>query len=357
MRNKKTEGGNMKRTMSLAILVAVLQILFIALACAPAAPATPVTEPAKQAQPVVLKQSLVTPATHLYTTLCQAYNDRIAKATEGRVKIELYSSSALCPPADELSATRSGSIDSAVTVFSYITGQIPFFTFATLPWVSPPNYKDIVPFYQESLPVVEKAVEKYNVKVLYFIVTPDAYCLDTKKEVRTPADVKGLKIRGSGGAIDELIQNWGASVVTLPLSESYTAIQRGIVDGSVNTFPSLAGYKLNEVAPYICDLKIGMNGWIVYVNKDKWNLISSADQKTILDLTPGFVLEMAYANDYVTNNIRKAFPETGFTAYTPTDAEMVLWKAGVKDIWDNYAKSSPEAKQQVEIIKKYGGGP
>jgi hypothetical protein len=35
----------------------------------------------------------------------------------------------------------------------------------------------------------------------------------------------------------------------------------------------------------------------------------------------------------------------------------VLWKAGVKGIWDNYAKSSPEAQQQVEIIKKYGGGP
>jgi len=348
----------MKRTMSLTILVAILQILFIVSGCTPAAQQAPSAEPVKQqAAPIVIKQSLVTPATHTYTTLCQAYNDRIEKVTEGRVKIELYSSSSLCPAADELSATRSGSIDSAVTVFSYITGQVPFFTFATLPWVSPPNYKDIIPFYQESLPVVEKAVEKYNVKVLYFIVTPDAYCLDTKKEVRTPADVKGLKIRGSGGAVDELIQNWGASVVTLPLSESYTAIQRGIVDGSVNTFPSLAGYKLNEVAPYICDLKIGMNGWIVYINKDKWDLISSADQKAILDLTPDFVLEMAYANDWVTNNIRESFPELGFISYTPTADEMKLWKQGAQDIWDNYAKSSPEAQQQVEIIKKYGGGP
>lgn len=311
---------------------------------------------ASPTQPVILKQSCFTPAGHPYTLDNIEFAEIVAKATGGRVKIEVHPSASLCPPAQELSAVHSGSIDMTTTVTTYLAGVAPLVQYTALPWFVPPTKEGIEKLNAEVLPLLEKSLQKYNIRLLMTRNAPNNSCLVSRKPIRTPADLKGLRIRTAGGLTDLLAVNWGASVVSLPISEAYSALQRGIVDATLATVPSVKGMRIYEVAPYITDLRMGLNAFLIMVNKDKWNQISKTDQKAILDVIPSWIITNTEKEMKEIEKERAGWAKLGIKVYNPTPSEMELWKAGAKPLWTKYAKSSPEAKKIVEMILKNGGG-
>jgi len=101
---------------------------------------------------------------------------------------------------------------------------------------------------------------------------------------------------------------------------------------------------------------MGMNGVLVAVNKDKWNRISKADQKAITGLIPEYLVWLSGEFLKYTEAAQTEWPKLGIKVYVPTPSELELWKAGAKPLWEEYAKSSPEAKEIVDILIKHGGG-
>ncbi len=306
--------------------------------------------------PVILKQSVYTPSGHTYTLYIIEFAEIVSKATGGRVKIEVYPSSSLCPPGQELSSAHAGSIDMTMTVTSYLAGLVPLAQYAALPWFVPPTKEAVGKLNSEVLPLLEKSMQKFNVRLLMTLSMPNNYCLVTRKQIRTPADLKGLKIRTAGGLTDLLAVNWGAAVVSLPVSETYSALQRGTVDATILTVPTVKGMRIYEVAPYVTDLHMGLNNFLIMVNKDKWNQISKSDQKAILDVIPKYVINIAGNSIKELETERAGWAALGIKVYNPTPAEMELWKAGARPLWTKYANTSPEAKKIVNMVIKNGGG-
>ena len=305
---------------------------------------------------VVLKQAIYAPAGHPYTMDAIEFGDWVSKATGGRVKIEVYPAASLCPANQEMTAVHNGSIDMSKTVPMYITGQFPLLNYTALPWSTPTAIEAAAKVNAEIVPILENSIRAYNVRIIMFTYVPNTYVLVTKKAIRTPAEMKGLKVRTPGGLTDKYAVNWGAAPVSLPAGEVYTSLQRGIVDATIITVPSVKGLRLNEVAPYVTDLNIGLSGFVNFVNKDKWNKISSADQKAIMDLTPQYTTHQTEIENKVFEKGRAEWAGLGVKVYVPNAAEMELWKAGAKPLWDWYAKSNPEAKKIVDILLKLGAG-
>ncbi|MFA5399771.1 MAG: TRAP transporter substrate-binding protein DctP [Dehalococcoidia bacterium] len=352
----------MRNKTIVTISALAMVILFVLVACT-AAPAAQTTKPSEDSasqataqDPIVLVAATMYPAGNTYATIAQLYAAAVLQATEGRVKIVVNPGESLCPGAEELAAVNSGSVDAAMTVINYVVGQVPLANVGALPWVGIPDIDSNLAAAAEGLPIIQKGFEKYNIHINWYACAPSAYGLATKKEVRVPSQAKGLKIRSAGGAMDELISGWGCSTVTLPTSEMYQSIQYGVSDGTLLSVPSMVAFKLPEVAPYYCDLDIGTGGFLFYVNKDKWNRISSADQEAIAKVTPEFMKVVLQVNAANIEKGRKELPDMGENVYVPTADEMKLWKAPAQAIWDKYAASSPEAKQLTDIYRKYGAG-
>ncbi|PIU84332.1 MAG: hypothetical protein COS67_13815 [Deltaproteobacteria bacterium CG06_land_8_20_14_3_00_44_19] len=340
----------MKNRLILSSLMVVLVVSVVTVGFAKAAPPT-------VAETIVLKQSVYAPASHPYIRLPTEFARRVATATGGRVKIEVYPSSSLCPAKEELAAAHGGSIDMTFGVMTYFTGMVPLFNYTALPWSSPLTKEGAAKATLETQPILEKALRGYNVHVLYgFVIPGGVYCLVARKEIRTPAHLKGMKVRTPGGLSDKLAVNWGAAVVSGPASELYSVLQRGIADATIISKASVKGLRLNEIAPYVTDLAMGMNGVLVAVNKDKWNRISKADQKAITGLIPEYLVWLSGEFLKYTEAAQTEWPKLGIKVYVPTPSELELWKAGAKPLWEEYAKSSPEAKEIVDILIKHGGG-
>lgn len=339
----------MKNRLILSSLMVVLVVSVVTVGFAKAGP-PPVVET------IVLKQSVYAPAGHPYIRMPMEFARRVAAATGGRVKIEVYPSSSLCPAKEELAAAHGGSIDMTFGVMTYLTGMVPLLSYGALPWGPPLTKEAVAKASLEIGSILEKAMRGYNVHLLHGTLIPDAYCLVARKEIRTPAHLKGMKVRTPGGLSDKLAVNWGAAIISLPATEVYSALQRGLADATIISIASVKGLRINEVAPYVTDLGMGLNGVVIAVNKDKWNRISKADQKAITGLIPEYVVWQVGEFIKDAETARAEWPKLGIKVYVPTPSELELWKAGAKPLWEEYSKSSPEAKKVVDILLKHGGG-
>ena len=104
----------------------------------------------------------------------------------------------------------------------------------------------------------------------------------TKNPAKSVADLKGLRIKANAENAD-IVKNLGASPVTMPVTETYDALSRGVVDGCLFPLEALQGFKIGEVVKTVLeDYPMSyMTSMYAIMNKAKWNAISPADQKAI----------------------------------------------------------------------------
>ena len=83
-----------------------------------------------------------------------------------------------------------------------------------------------------------------------------AYDIMSKTPIRTPSDIRRLKVRSTGGLMAEILRQVDAIPVVLAAAETYTAFQRGIIDAVAVGAPDMAGYRLYEIGSYYLPIRL-----------------------------------------------------------------------------------------------------
>src|SRR5260221_9168543 len=74
---------------------------------------------------------------------------------------------------------------------------------------------------------------------------------ETPRQIKKPADIAGLKIRGGSREMDMMFKAAGATTANMPSNELYIAMQTGAVDAAVTSSSSLVSFKLEELSKYL----------------------------------------------------------------------------------------------------------
>ena len=122
-------------------------------------------------------------------------------------------------------------------------------------------------------------------KVLWMAVVTPTQVTTARKPVRTLNDMKGLQLRTPPtGFTSELVKMLGATPVAVSISETYTALEKGIVDGQVSSIEALKSFRIAEVTRYttIADL-FSAPGVYVVMNQKTYENLSPNFQKAIDD--------------------------------------------------------------------------
>lgn len=111
-----------------------------------------------------------------------------------------------------------------------------------------------------------------------------------EKDIRTPADLAGLKIRVSGVIPAQVVTALGATPVQMPASEMYNALQTGLVDGILTGSSAILDFKLNEVAvTYTTGASLGNVLFYTVMSEARYQGLSDA-QKAAIDAASGLAL-------------------------------------------------------------------
>ncbi|MBW2027451.1 MAG: TRAP transporter substrate-binding protein DctP [Deltaproteobacteria bacterium] len=252
----------------------------------------------------------------------------LTQRSGGRVKVTTFPHGALFKIRQAWENTIAGTADITNLSVRTFAKRLPLTSVTMLPTIYWPDTvqgtvasgRAIMTLYKE-FPEIQK--EFKDLKVLCFNQLA-AYHLLTKKPVRKPSDLKGMKI-GAGGIMGEFIQSQGGSFVAIAPPKSYMSLKTGVIDGMAMAWSSMGVYKLWEVAGYVNEITIGRVPLPVVMNKQAWNSLPPDLQDLVMKLADE---QMEYGTETLYDNLvrqKKNMIRNGVEAYVPTGNEAKAW--------------------------------
>jgi TRAP-type C4-dicarboxylate transport system substrate-binding protein len=207
-----------------------------------------------------------TPQFTLWTWLAE----ELGKRTNGQITMDVVSLPELGLTGFELvRVTKAGLVDVSDVILAYVAGEVPVLEGVDLPGLFP-DLDTSVKAHVGFMPAVKKHEDKLGGVVLGGYLWPGQY-LFSRKPIRGPADLKGLKVRVYGPAQTEFARALGMEPVSIAFAETYTALERGTVDAAfTGTYPGFA-LKFYEVTKYLVDVNHGPVAGAFVISKRTWD--------------------------------------------------------------------------------------
>ena len=288
-----------------------------------------------------------------------AWIKEIEKATNGRVKITLFPGQVLGNSKQAYDIALKGIADISYGWVYYDPGRFPLTEVYLLPSVVP-NIKTANHLWDVFNGFLTK--EWSGTKVLWLGMAP-CYNIQTReKKINTVEDIKGLKLAALGSQSANVVKALGATPLDITAQDMYTALQRGVVDGSINTWSSAAANKHGEVMKYFTsNTRLYTGVFYAVMNIDKYNSLPD-DIKKIIDENSGKkMFEMstaAYWNEEVEGEhavIQQGHGDA--VSYGLSKEELKKIQTLVRPIWDEWVKRVKSkglpGEKVLESVEKY----
>lgn len=296
-----------------------------------------------------------------FEAVYQAWCDNIAAMSDGRLLIEdIYDGEGVAAT-EILSAVSSGLIEMGNPYMALHAGELP----AGLVELGLPGGPDdllslLTLFYDTKFSeVLEKAYNEQNIHNMGEFFQPSCWML-TKEPIKSLDQLKKMKIRAPG-AYGKMLRKLGAVPVTMSLSEVYTSLATGVVEGTAGSnMIDFRDVKLYEVAKYAYPLKLaGSQVAPFIVNMDFWKKLPD-DIKAICHIATRWTgVDMANKCLLWDSDALQEMMDHGLRwGPKPSEADEAKWKAAGRAIWPEYAAKDKYSKEMLEIqatfMDKYG---
>ena len=215
----------------------------------------------------------------------ELWADKVRERTQGRINIKLYPGTSLVQgdQTREFSALRQGVIDMAVGSTINWSPQVKSLNLFSMPFLFP-NFKAVDAVTQGEVgQEIFKTLEKSGVVPLAWGENGYREISNSKHPIKTPADLKGMKIRVVGSPLFlDTFTALGANPTQMSWADAQPAMASGAVDGQENPVSVYMAAKLSTVGQKYMTLWGYMNDPLIYVvNKDVWASWTPADQAIV----------------------------------------------------------------------------
>lgn len=236
-----------------------------------------------QAQTTVLQFNRWIPPTHfVQTEVLNRWAADVETVTEGRVKVQIPSSSLGAPPR-QFDLAAQGVADIAWGVQGYTPGRFTSSEGAELPFLSDSAEALSVAFWRTHQKHFEMANEYAGVKLLSLHVQPPGELFTKDRPLRNLADIVGLKIRVVNPATGALAEALGGVAVSAPVTKLYELLSHGVVDGTFLTTDGVPQFKLTDHVKYRMTVVGGFynSAFFLAMNQRSWDRLSAHNQQAI----------------------------------------------------------------------------
>ncbi len=287
---------------------------------------------------------------HAINVALTEWADAVREASDGSIDIDIVFGGTLGSEADCVSQIQAGQLEMTKVSAGTLANFAPAWNCVSVPYVF--NDKDHL----------------YNVmngeigQDLYKLTEGDGFiglawlesgtrCFYTAKTpVRTPSDLKGLKIRtmDSQMAID-MMNAFGGSATVMGYADIYTGMQQGVVDGAENNITALRDHA--DVTQYYCYDEHTMIPDVIVISTEIWNEMSDAQREimttTAADMVANYRELWAQFEEDVKAQVE------GKVEYV-TDVDKAAFQEAVQPIYENLKTSDPDTYAFVERIQAAG---
>ncbi len=229
----------------------------------------------------------LSPKAPAHSKMLEPWAKAVEENSNGAVKIEIFPSMTLGGrPPELVSQVRDGVVDLAWTVNGYTPGLFPRTEVMELPTVfkNDPKAANLALYdmFQDDLSSEYKGLE------VMFLHTHAGQGIHTRdKEVRTPADLEGMRMRIPTRTGAWVIEALGATPAAMPVPELPVALQKGVIEGALIPWEIIPPLKIQEQTQFQIEgadkTRFGTTVFQVSMNKGRWESLPPEIQKAFRD--------------------------------------------------------------------------
>ena len=334
-----------KRIMTLVIVLLVGISVFAGGCSSPAANNTPSGDTqGTQAAPApdkVFELSFAHffPASDMIETdMVQVWIKRIEEATDNRVKITSYPGQTLVTSAETYQSVVEGAVDIGLSCHGYTRGKFPIIETFNLPGIASINTTASSYALQEAIDVLDPEELKDTKQLWSWGNSPGGIMMQFP--VRKLEDLAGVEIGITAGPRADAFKMLGAVPVTMPVTEWYEALMRGLIKGGVAGLDTMKTFKTGEVTgDYITIAPFVFNQtFFVVMNKDVWNSLPTDIQEIIDRVTDEFFNEVvvSFWFDYAESAVEFVQSVKDIEFIELSDEEVARWMKLMEPVMDEH---------------------
>lgn len=233
----------------------------------------------------------------MQTKVFEPWAEKISQMSNGQVKVTFYPGGALGKTPDHYDLAEKGITDISYSLHDYTPGRFPLTSVFELPFIikSATNTSKAMWKAYEAFPEFREEYKK--VKLLALFCHPAGNFNTIHKPIKTLEDLQGMKFRTASPYVTEALKIFGAVPVNMPITEAYTALERGVVEGTVLPWEGNFVFKLAELLKYGTETDFYTMTMMVVMNKRKWDSLPEDIQK-IIDETTGMAMSVEAGKVY-----------------------------------------------------------
>jgi len=342
-----------KRRKGLATLLTGLMVATLVTGCGlssakpdPKTAATPTAPTSANAK--VIKVSIgVNEVSPLYLGM-KKFGDLVKEGTKGKYEIQLYANAQLGDDIKATESVRMGTLEMTPPSTSALTGIDNKLMVFDLPFLFPnAEVADKVldgPIGQNIL----DGLSAKGLKGLAYMENGFRDVTNSVREIKSPADLKGLKIRTMENPMH--LAAWkamGANPTPMPFSEVFTAMQQKTIDGQENPIPTIYLQKFNEVQKYATISNHVYTPFIVLFSQKIWDAMPKEDQAIFQQAAlEAKDYQRKVSRDMVKDQVGK-LRTAGMTVTELTPAQLKVFQDATKPVYDQFAD-----KIGKDLVKK-----
>jgi TRAP-type mannitol/chloroaromatic compound transport system substrate-binding protein len=281
---------------------------------------------------------------------------KIKRASGGSLEFKVYEPGALVPGLESIQAVAKGSVDVAWSSPGFFSGTDSAFNiFSTVPFgPGMPEYLAWM-YYGGGLELQNELFAPHNIHTIPCGIQPPEASGWFRKEIKTVADLQGLKMRffGLGGKI---MEKFGVATQMLAPGDIFQSLQLGTIDATEFSNPSL-DEKLGfyQVAKYYY-----FPGWHqqasiidLFINKAKWAAMSDS-QQAIVELACGDMIRQVMAEGEATQwKAMQSMREKGVQILRWPPEIMKAYEDAWKQVAAEEAAANPNFKRVFDSYSQF----
>jgi TRAP-type C4-dicarboxylate transport system substrate-binding protein len=341
IKNHEREGTRMKKKLFFGLLAIVMVTIFVLF---------PKGVPAQAPKPITIKALTPLPITAISNQPFSLFLDMVKKRSQGRLIIDWRGGPEIIKASDQPEALKTGAIDMILwAAFGYLKSHVACAEAEGLSDYAAWEERKTGAFDLWS----EILKKNLNAKYLGKAWSLSPFTIYTRKPISKIEDFKGLKLRVMPLYIP-FIKALGAAPITLPLTEIYTALERGVVDGFMFLDYGITGFGVQEVVKHKIYPPVFQQETATLINMDVWNKIPKDLQDLLMDVFVDFEYVSAAYLLQLKNDEWRICEKAGMNIINlpPEDAKKFR-KIAYDATWEVVIKDSPDLGPKLrELLTK-----
>lgn len=322
----------------ICILVIILLTSSVFISCAP-----------KSQETVILRHVVGPPPGDLMTVEAEEMAQRFNERAGGQYVIKVFPGETLVKTMEALDAVRSGSVEMGTLAWGIYAGTESRFGAMEIPFLF--NNVEANAYAQDSLAKLYNDIfeKKLDQKVL---TTWSIGMLETisKKPIKTLEDWKGLLLGSTSPTVSAVTEYLGGAAVTVPWTDIYSSLEKGVVDASILAPHFFIMGKLTDVTSYVVYSGISAASYGTTINMNVWNSMPKNIQNILLEEMQQTGRTMNQAHIELFEKDKKELAGLGMDIYVVPNAERERWKGTLTPYADEQIAAMGEFGQKIKQI-------